>query len=70
MTIGRGSFSVRAGKAKAVKDKLSRKGRRAVQRHKRLRVEAVVTLRTAAPSAQAQRRTVQRITIMAPRRHR
>lgn len=70
MTIGRGSFSVRAGKAKTVKVKLSRKGRRAVQRHKRLRVEALVTLRKAGPSAQAQRRTVQRITIKAPRRHR
>lgn len=70
VTIGRGSFSVRAGKAKAVKVKLSRKGRRAVQRQKRLRVEAVVTLRKAAPSAQAQRRTVKRITIKAPRRSR
>jgi Ca2+-binding RTX toxin-like protein len=69
MTIGRGSFRVRAGKAKVVKVKLSRKGRRAVQRHKRLRVEAIVTLRTAAPSAQAQRRTVKTITIKA-RRHR
>ena len=67
-TIGRGKFSVRAGKAKKVKVKLSRKGRQAVRRHKRLHAKAIV--RTRGVSAFSRKPKAKTITIRAARGHR
>jgi hypothetical protein len=66
--VGRKRFSVRAGKVKTVKVKLSRKGRRAVNRAKRNRLRLRVTLSTVRSGKKkvAPSRT-QTFTIKAPR---
>jgi hypothetical protein len=70
--LGRKSFSIRrANKAKTVKVKLSRKGRRAVKRRKRLRVTAsVVATRRGVVGASARSTTKRGISIRAPARKR
>jgi Ca2+-binding RTX toxin-like protein len=66
--VGRKSFSVRAGKVKTVKVKLSRKGRRAVTRARRNRLSVKVTLsKIRAGKRTAARGGTQSITIKAPR---
>jgi Ca2+-binding RTX toxin-like protein len=61
-------FSVRAGKAKKVKVKLSGKARRAVRRNKRLRVRAIATIRPRGRATRSSRqRVTKKLTIRAPR---
>jgi hypothetical protein len=64
----RKSFSVKAGKSKTVKLKLSRKGRRAVRRNDRLRVSAALVTRATGKTGVAARKTTSHrtITIKAP----
>ena len=66
--IGSKRFSVREGKVKTVRVKLSRKGRRAVNRARRNRLRVRVTLSTIrAGKVRAARGGTQTITIRAPR---
>jgi Ca2+-binding RTX toxin-like protein len=67
-SIGRKRFSVRAGKAKTVKVKLSRKGRRAVNRARRNRLRIRATLSSVrSGKVRAARGTTRTITIKAPK---
>jgi Ca2+-binding RTX toxin-like protein len=63
--LGSRSFSARAGRAKAVRVKLARQGRRVVSRSKRLRVRVTVTARPSGKSAKAaaRRRTSRIVTL-------
>jgi Ca2+-binding RTX toxin-like protein len=64
---GRKSFSVRAGKSKTVKLKLTRKGRRLVRHRERLRAKAtLVTRPTGTTGSAARTRTTRTVTIKPP----
>ena len=66
-TFGKHSFSARAGKAKTVGVKLSRKGRRLVSDRKRLRLTAKASIRPTGAGAASRQRVSRKITVRAPR---
>jgi Ca2+-binding RTX toxin-like protein len=66
--LGSKSFSVKAGKAKTVKLKLSKKARRLVRKNKHLRARATLTVKGAS-AAKATKRT-KTLTIRAPKKKR
>jgi Ca2+-binding RTX toxin-like protein len=71
VTLARKRFTIsKTGKAKTVKLKLSKKGKRAVLRRKRLNVKAVVTVRPKGVTGQAAKtkRSTRSLTIKAPTR--
>lgn len=65
-TFGKHSFSTRAGKAKTVSVKLSRKARRMVSARKRLRLTAKASIRPTGASKASRQRVSRKITVKAP----
>jgi Ca2+-binding RTX toxin-like protein len=66
LRLGKKSFSAKAGKATTVKLKLSKKARRIVQRNKRLRARATLSLKPASMSKTFKR--ARTLTIKAPKK--
>jgi Ca2+-binding RTX toxin-like protein len=69
-TLGKHSLSTRAGKAKTVKVKLSRKARRMVSHRKRLQLTAKASIRPTGASKASRQRVSRKITVKAPGKHR